>query len=189
MATAPFPGTLACRVMLRFAFLLGIFSAAALVATGGCSSTSPTLSADDAGALGGEGGSFSGTVSCADDPRVDTYTAKLVKPGDKGVLSFELTESDPAPPAKGANTWTLTITDADGNAMNGTLAVDLFMPDHGHGTSVPPVVSFDDAAGTYTVKPVYLFMPGVWRITLDYFAEPTDKKPLDEAIFYFCVEG
>ncbi len=150
---------------------------------GAPSAPSPT---SDAGA---EGGAFSGDVSCSDDARVDTYTAKLVKPGDNGVLAFELTESDPAPPAKGANTWTLTITDAGGAAMSGTLAVELFMPDHGHGTSVPPVVSFDAASGSYTVKPVYLFMPGVWRITLDYYADPADEKPVDAATFYFCIEG
>jgi hypothetical protein len=153
----------------------------------GCAGTPSTPSpTPDAG---GEGGAFSGDVSCSDDARVDTYTAKLTKPGENGLLGFELTESDPAPPAKGANTWTLTITDADGNAMSGTLAVELFMPDHGHGTSVPPVVSFDAASGTYTVKPVYLFMPGVWRITLDYYADPAGGKPVDAASFYFCVEG
>jgi len=168
--------------------LLGMFGAA-VVLSAGCAGSSSPSTGPDAGASGGEGGAFSGDVSCSNDARVDTYTAKLAKLGDNGVLGFELTESDPAPPAKGANTWTLTITDADGNVMNGTLAVDLFMPDHGHGTSVPPVVSFDDASSRYTVKPVYLFMPGVWRISLDYYADPADKKPLDTAVFYFCIEG
>lgn len=174
--------------MLRLLGLLGIFGVAVLAASG-CSGQSAEPAPGGASAAGGEGGAIAGEVSCSDDPRVDTYTAKLAKPGDEGVLGFELTESEPAPPAKGANTWTLTVTDADGNALSGTLGVDLFMPDHGHGTSVPPVISFDDASQTYTVKPVYLFMPGVWRITLDYYADPSDKKPLDEAEFYFCIEG
>lgn len=175
--------------MLRCFGLLGIFGAAVATA-GGCGGTASTQPPNpDAGSFGGEGGALAGEVSCTGDARVDTYTAKLAKPGESGVLDFELTESDPAPPAKGQNTWTLTIKDADGNAMTGTLAVDLFMPDHGHGTSVPPVVSFDDASGSYTVKPVYLFMPGVWRITLEYYADPADKKPLDQVAFFFCIEG
>jgi hypothetical protein len=168
--------------------LLCLLSVVAVVSSAGCGGTTSAPGAD-AGAAGGEGGALSGDVSCSDDARVDTYTAELAKVGDHGLLGFELVESDPAPPAKGPNTWTVAVTDADGIPMTGTLAVDLFMPDHGHGTSVPPVVSFDDASGHFTVKPVYLFMPGVWRITLDYYADPADEKPLDAAAFYFCIEG
>jgi hypothetical protein len=165
--------------------LLGIFGVTALMGAG-CAGNSSTPTPGPG--TGGESGAFSGDVSCSDDARVDTYTAKLSKLGANGALDFELTESEPAPPAKGANTWTLTVTDLDGNALDGTLAVELVMPDHGHGTSVPPVVSFDEASGSYTVNPVYLFMPGVWRITVEYYG-PADEKPVDSAAFYFCIAG
>ncbi len=131
-------------------------------------------------------GAHGGDVSCVDDSRVDTYTAKLEKPGLLGMFSFELTSSEPAPPAKGANRFEVRVTGADGEALEGELAVELDMPDHGHGTSVTPVVSFDAASGIYTIEPVQLFMPGVWRVGLELVTGDTE---LDRAEFFFCIEG
>jgi hypothetical protein len=136
--------------------------------------------------LGGEGGALDGEVSCTDDSRVDTYTANLVRPGARSVLSFDLVSSEPAPPARGRNTFELRVTDADGASVAGELGVELDMPDHGHGTSVVPVVTFDDAAGVYTITPLYLFMPGVWRIELEL---SVDGDALDRAEYFFCIEG
>jgi hypothetical protein len=42
---------------------------------------------------------LAGTVSCAGDERVDTYTANLDKAGELGVLSFRFCDLTPAPPA------------------------------------------------------------------------------------------
>jgi hypothetical protein len=134
---------------------------------------------------GGEGG-YAGDVSCVDDERVDTYTAKLLKPGTRGVLSFELTSSEPAPPAKGSNAFSVRILDEDGAALEGELGIALDMPDHGHGTSVTPVVSFDPPSGIFTLAPVHLFMPGVWRVELDFRVEGSE---VDRAVFHFCIEG
>jgi hypothetical protein len=147
-----------------------------------CSSGDPLAAG---AASGGEGG-MADDVSCVGDSRVDTYAAKLDKPGTRGVLSFELTSSEPAPPAKGSNTFELRILDADGVAVQGELSIALDMPDHGHGTSVTPVITFDAASGVYTIAPVYLFMPGVWRIALDFDADP---DVTDHALFFFCIEG
>lgn len=133
-----------------------------------------------------------GTVSCAEDERIDTYTANLDKPGALGVLSFRFSDLTPAPPAKGANTFHVRVTDASGANMQGDLHVALTMPDHGHGTQVKPVVSFDAASGEYTVTPLYLFMAGVWRIEFDAYAGSADAPaatPLDRAVLYFCIEG
>lgn len=140
---------------------------------------------DAKGSHGGEGG-FQGDVSCVDDERVDTYTAKLQKTGAKGTLVFELTSSEPAPPAKGSNAFEVRVTGQDGAALEGELGITLDMPDHGHGTSVTPVVSFDAPRGLYALAPVYLFMPGVWRVALDFSVEGSE---VDRAVFYFCIEG
>ena len=135
-----------------------------------------------------------GTVSCEQDPRLDAY-ADLDKSGDLGVLSFRLAEVQPSPPAKGNNTFRLQITDAGGVPMNGDLRVDLKMPDHGHGTSVKPRISFDPATQQYTVEPLYLFMPGVWRIQLEEYAGTAAEgtaagaTPLDRTALFFCIEG
>src|SRR5690349_4423549 len=156
--------------------MLRISRTVAMLATAMGAASLTHCSSDDSpdgaagAATGGEGG-VEGDVSCVGDSRVDTYTAKLEKPGTRGVLSFELTSSEPAPPAKGSNTFELYVLDADGVPVEGELGIALDMPDHGHGTSVTPVVSFAAASGLYTITPVYLFMPGVWRVALDFTAD------------------
>jgi len=134
--------------------------------------------------VGGEGGASE--VSCVDDPRVDTYTAKLERAGERGKALFELTSSEPAPPAKGSNVFVVTVRDSDGAALSGDLTIDLYMPDHGHGTSVTPRISGDDGGNVFTIEPVYLFMPGVWRVRLGLEA---DGSVIDQAELYFCIEG
>jgi hypothetical protein len=141
------------------------------------------------GASSTQSGLGNDTVSCEADPRVATYTAHLDESGSHG-LTFELVSADPAPPAKFGNSWVVMVKDSDGTPLTGTLGVGLNMPSHGHGTQVPPVITFDAATSTYTIDPVYLFMPGVWQITLDYYGDAgTDADPVDEASFFFCIEG
>lgn len=110
------------------------------------------------------------------------------KPGELGVLSFQFSDLEPAPPAKGSNTFHVRVSDASGALVEGELGVALRMPDHGHGTSVKPVVS-DTAIGTYTVTPLYLFMAGVWRIEFDAYAGADVSQPVDSVALHFCVEG
>jgi hypothetical protein len=149
---------------------------------GGCSSDEP--------ARGGAAGSssLSGEVSCSDDPRVDPFSAGMAKDGARGALTFELLTSDPAPPAKGDNAWTLRIVDAADEPADVSLEVQLSMPDHGHGSPVVPKISRD--AGHFSVAPLNLFMAGVWQI--DFHAkdsERDDETPLDDVSFFFCIEG
>jgi len=126
------------------------------------------------------------TISCQNDSRVMTYTPNMSVMSANGTLKFVLVRSDPPPPAKGNDTWTIRINDASGAPVSHlTLSAVPFMPDHGHGTSVTAQVT-SNGDGTYTVTPLYLFMPGVWRITLTTVA---DAGPSDSAIFYFCVPG
>jgi hypothetical protein len=171
----------------------GVLAVAAALASEGCASDTPS-SHGSGGSSAADSSSGGDDVSCVDDSRVDTYTAKLAKPGELGVLSFELVSSTPAPPAKGPNTFEVVVTDADGAPLAGRLGVELVMPDHGHGTQVPPVVTLNADASSYQIKPVYLFMPGVWRVELDYYGDSaddaaTDAVPVDQATFFFCIEG
>ena len=169
------------RISRTVAMIAAAMGAASLTH---CSSDDPPDGPAGA-ARGGEGG-VEGDVSCVGDPRVDVYTAKLEKAGTRGVMTFELTSSEPAPPAKGSNTFELHVLDADGVPVEGELGIALDMPDHGHGTSVTPIISFDAASGLYTITPLYLFMPGVWRVALDFTA---DGDISDRTEFFFCIEG
>jgi hypothetical protein len=120
--------------------------------------------------VGDAGSSLSGDgadiVGCQSDPRVDTYSPGLTKPGQAHVFQFVLVSADPAPPAQYVNAWVLKVVDSAGNPVSGATitSVTPFMPDHGHGTSTPQVVANPD--GTITVSNVYLFMLGVWRTTI-----------------------
>jgi YtkA-like len=158
--------------------------AALLVVAAGCGS-----GGDDAGE-----GDPEGSVSCTSDPRLDAYSGTLEKAGELGALSFRFSNFAPEQPSRGNNTFHVQVVDASGTAVSGdgadpasvSLGVSLFMPDHGHGTSVEPAVTFD--AGQYTLAPLYLFMPGVWRIELD--AQTGDAgEMLDRVVLHFCIEG
>ena len=121
------------------------------------------------------------TVTCQNDSRVDTYVANLTKTSSSGQMKVTLVASDPAPPVRGNNTWSVKVTDGAGGAVNGaSLAVTPFMPDHGHGTSVKAAINAK-GDGVYEITPLYLFMPGVWKITI---ANGTDSVD-----FFFCVAG
>jgi len=167
------------RGLLTFAFASAFANGVACTGTDG-----PAL-ADAGDTVVGAGG-LTGEVTCTDDPRVDTYVAGLTAPGERGTLTFRIDSSEPAPPAKGGNTWELSVLDADGNPMGGDLAVKLDMPDHGHGSQVEPEVTYDEVSGRFSITPLYLFMAGVWRIELELSAE---EKLVDRGTFYFCIEG
>ena len=140
---------------------------------------------------------LSTSVSCLSDSRVDTYgnegTGDLEKPGERAVLSFRFFDLEPSPPAKGNNTFHVQLEKPNGDLVEGGLGVDLRMPDHGHGTSVEPVVTPDPALRTFTVTPLNLFMPGVWRLEFEAFdAAAGDSSPadiIDRVALHFCIEG
>jgi len=138
-------------------------------------------------ACGGSSGSQpdAGEVNCQNDPRVLTYAPNVTVTSSGGGTKYALVTSNPAPPAKGLDNWTLHVSAASsGQAMSGlNLTIQTLMPDHGHGSpTVPPIT--DNGGGNYTVTNLYLFMPGVWRIR--FFPAAT---PGDMADFMFCVQG
>ena len=124
-------------------------------------------------------------VNCADEPRADTYVANLSKEGEAGRLEMVLVSSDPAPPAKGDNSWLVEVNDASGQPVDdATITLTPFMPDHAHGTLIDVVVT-PAADGMYDAAPVNLWMPGLWQVTVDAEADGVE----DSAVFSFCIEG
>ena len=128
-----------------------------------------------------------GDIGCINDPRAMTYTANMQVTGVGGLLNFVLQASDPAPPIKGTNSWTVKVLDAKTGmpVSAANLMVMPFMPDHGHGTSIVPTVTAqpDD----YKIDNVYLFMAGLWRVTIQ--VTTTDGHNNDAANFLFCIQG
>lgn len=140
-------------------------------------------------ACSSDGGSTSSTSSgqttaCDADTRKDVYTSGLTKTA--GTYQVKLLEAKPGPPQKGTNELMLEVMDASNNPVDGaTLTVTPFMPDHGHGSAVVPVVSAL-GSGKYSVTKVYLAMAGLWKLTV---SVQMPGGAMQETAFQFCLDG
>ncbi len=130
-----------------------------------------------------EGGAPADAFSCAEETRADDYTAGMEKAGAAG-FTVRLADSQPSPPSRGDNTWTVEIVDSAGAPVDDvTIDTRPRMPDHGHGTPKVAEFSAKGAPGSYEITPVNLWMPGYWEVTLSLSGEATD-----EVTFKFCVD-
>ena len=114
---------------------------------------------------------------------------------------FTLSAANPAPPAKGSNAQTITVTDSSGAPVTGaTLTVFPFMPDHNHGSPLVPQTLEETATpGAYDVTLLDLFMPGYWKVTVTVktstgatdacrrYAPPARGLRSRSPIFCFCL--
>jgi hypothetical protein len=160
---------------------LVVFFASALA---GCSSNAT-------GGTGGGGGAAAttgtGTSVCAKDPRGTPYQAGMSETSPDGAVKIGLVVSDPAPPTRGNNTFTLELTDAAGHPITGAkIATKTWMPDHGHGSSITPSTTPGQKPGQYVIDPLNLFMPGIWQITFD--VTPAHGSA-ESVMFTFCIDG
>src|SRR5512144_792911 len=70
-------------------------------------------------------------ITCQNDPRVMNYAPGLSVTSTSGTRKYVLGSADPAPPARGTDTWSMRITAGQGQAQPGlTVSVLPFMPDH-----------------------------------------------------------
>ncbi len=113
----------------------------------------------------------------------DRYTPGLTKRGD--ALQFTLVEALPAPPQRGQNAWQVAVADLAGAPQAGcAVSATVFMPEHGHGSPVPPTVVESETAGEYALTGIDLFMPRLWEVTL----QATCAGGEDSAVFAFWIE-
>jgi hypothetical protein len=124
-------------------------------------------------------------VSDPADARAVLYRPGIRILGNSGLFAFTLTKAEPPPPTKGDSTWTLFITDAQGNGLSNLMvSVVPRMPDHGHGSGVKTTVVPDANTGGYVASPVRLFMAGYWATTI---TATTPDGLTDTARFGFLV--
>lgn len=167
---------------LRLAALASLPLAALALAA--CSGGDPETTSTSGTTSSGAGGS---AAFCSSDPRADAYVVGLSRASKDGTLKVRFVDANPAPPAKGTNTFVVAIEDEAGKPVDGaTVTLTPFMPDHGHGSSVTPQVAPGKDPGTYQVSNVYLFMPGIWQLTFDVTPAGQTKRSV---VFTFCVEG
>jgi hypothetical protein len=118
----------------------------------GCSSDDPAKSE----ALGNCGG------------RAEPLAAGMIVTSAQG-YAFELSQLEPSVPVQSdsppGNHWTVTITDPDGEKVTGaTLAINTYMPDHGH--SGPPAAAVETSDGSYDVIDLLFPMPTLYSVSL-----------------------
>lgn len=125
---------------------------------------------------------------CEREARADPWEPPIDKAGDGGLCAVRLLSSDPEPPADTDNRWVVQVLDPAGSPIDEAriTRVEPRMPDHGHGSAVPTVVTPIGEAGRHDLNPVNLGMAGYWTIDVD-VALPGDTT--DHVQFRFCVEG
>ncbi|MBK8714627.1 MAG: FixH family protein [Deltaproteobacteria bacterium] len=159
--------------------LCGVF-----VLLGACD---PKAGAGDEDGGSGDAGSSTGepVSGCAAEDRDDDYALGLARDGSK--LRVRFVDALPAPPSRGDNTWTLAVEDlATGMPVDDAqLAVEPYMPDHMHGTSIACHVTDMDPPGEVMLEPVNLFMPGLWEVRLHFTLADAST---DTVVFRFCVD-
>ncbi len=136
----------------------------------------------------GSGGDDDSSYNCATETRADTFVVGLEKIGDGAVLDFKLMSANPAPPARGDNTWILQINAMTGGAVGApstgaSMTVTPFMPDHQHGTPSEVSVMAMPDAGQYQLSPVNMWMPGLWETTIT----ATSATGTDTVVYRFCI--
>jgi len=130
-------------------------------------------------------------TSCLGDPRGETFTSGMSKSGDNGI-TFTIVSADPAPPARSGdsmyNTWTVDISNADGPLAGAMVSLVPFMPDHNHGSGIPPIIAETATPGEYEMSRIDLFMPGIWENTIKAIPSGGSQADLDSVKFTFCIE-
>ncbi len=169
--------------------LTAFFASVGFLAAGLAAGCDP---AESTGGTGGQSSSSSSTgtppeAACAKDPRVAVYAVGIEAKSTDGELTVYFLSASPSPPVKGNNLWMVQLLDGQGQPINGaTIVTKLFMPDHGHGSSIKPQATAKGTDGTYEITPVTLFMPGVWQITFE-VAAPGGVT--NSAVVSFCIDG
>lgn len=124
-------------------------------------------------------------VGCTNDPRADVWAVNTPRTGATAKLQFTFVSAEPAPPMRGINKWVVRVTDPTGAVIAGaTVEAEPFMPDHGHGSPAPPVVAAN-TDGTYTIRDLDLFMPGLWIVTI----KATKDGVSDSLAVGICIAG
>jgi len=96
--------------------------------------------------------------------------------------------ADPAPPARGFNTWVVQVSSMNAGVVGApvdgaTLKVTPYMPAHMHGSGVAVEITPMSDPGQYQLKPVNLWMQGVWETTV----RATVDTSSDVTVFKFCI--
>lgn len=103
-------------------------------------------------------------------------------------LSVRVASALPDPPLRSdVNIWRLAVVDASGTPVEGcTIEVEPTMPAHGHGTTPEPMVrAVEGEVGLYEARPLNLFMPGEWHVSV----RPSCGSVSDEVVIVVDIQS
>ncbi|MES1172498.1 MAG: FixH family protein [Bacteroidota bacterium] len=156
-----------------------VYSLLAAIVLVGCGSGS---------AVSDDGGTF---LNCASDTRAVPYAPGMLATSTQTspVFTIKLVNSDPGPPVKGDNTWTLEVDEtATGTPLDGLdVTVTPWMPDHMHGTTKVVEVTPAAAAGQYALAPVYLRMSGFWQVKVTVISTKLGGGTTELSVIPICI--
>ena len=93
--------------------------------------------------------------------------------------SLTLMNADPMTPERGSSDWRVELKSADPevtDALSGCLIiVTPYMPDHGHGVPIAPVVT-DEGEGIYSVDEISFTMPGLWEMRFEVICDGSSEE-------------
>lgn len=119
---------------------------------------------------------------CEEETRAEPLALGQLIEAEAGQLSLRVDAAVPEPPEAGNNRWTVAVSDGQQDLADCSLALDLWMPDHGHGADTPVVEQPEP--GVYDVELDFL-MGGFWEVSTQLeCGELSDQLQLD-----LCVES
>jgi hypothetical protein len=94
----------------------------------------------------------------------DHFAATPAATGSDALVQIAVRTSPEQPPVRGIVDCDVLLTRPDGTPLTGvTVAVEPWMPAHGHGASTTPTLR-ETGGGHYLVSDADLFMPGDWQL-------------------------
>jgi hypothetical protein len=112
----------------------------------------------------------------------------MTLPSADGSVTLTLVQTDPTPLDRGDNTWTVLLLDGDGVPLvDASVVLEPTMPGHGHGTFPATFEgTATDVAGTFTLGPFDLMMPGTWLLTFTVTPLQAEAVTIQRG---FCIES
>jgi hypothetical protein len=139
--------------------------AAALLAAAGCSASAEAV----------DGGEHIPDFTACAKTDAGPYMAGLVSTSGTGMFTTTLVSVSTQPkvgavvavPTVGTSTFEVTFLQGGGPPTGLMVTAEKpYMPLHGHGSPVFPIVA-DDGGGAFTISNISFFMGGYWEVTLD----------------------
>jgi hypothetical protein len=113
----------------------------------------------------------------------EDFVLGMSKVTPSGTLRVAIVAAEPAPPLKGANAWTVMLSDESGEAITAAgVTVTGWMPQHRHGLNAVPLTR-ELEGGRYEIQPIILYMPQLWEFGV--VVTRTDEPEIVN--FTFCI--